>query len=148
MKSKKIGIIIFTMISIINIIFTITGYIIIEHLKKPFNYDKSYSNNIIFTILVLLIQSIAIILLLKEWKRPLNNEVNKVKFKRKLIIIIILIVITFFVPVKKIYSIEEKYDENLLFGIGTTTTEKYQNIYSITIWKNESTVEGVVTNID
>lgn len=145
MKNKKIVIAIFMLISIINMVFLIYGFLCSLIGSHSFNESLFPStNNIILTfaiILILQIINIALLILM------LKKDFNKNKQLTILSLVFIMLIITPVVPVRIINSIEymQPTNDNSILGMGSTIiTTTYKNLYGITLNKNESTSNGMI----
>ena len=141
MKNKKIIKIVVILISIINIIFVVSGYLITLY-ENSTNYYSTTHNITVLAVLILILQiaNIIIVMLLKR--------LDVRRQKRWIILTCIIIIVTFFIPTKLIHSTEDIYSTNdgsrnsvkpLPFVIGVTDTTIYKNLYGITIINSKST---------
>lgn len=148
LKIKKIIVRIFIIISIVNIIFSIMN--ILESIAGHHSFNQSLSpssNMTIFAIPVLVLQIINIILILIVLKKNLKSKIEK----NILLLVFAIIVITLVIPVKRIHSIEYIYPTNSkndrslsLSSFGSTThIIVYENLYGITLNKDEETSVGI-----
>ena len=145
MKKKTISIILL-IISIINIICIIYGFIVGELGHKSFNVSLSpiISNIPFLAGIVLLLQILNIVLIIVG----LNKQ------KKVILWVIAITIITVFIPVKNTHSIKYKYPTsrknteklNVLdpSSMGSTThIYSYENLYGITLKNDKSTSLGM-----
>lgn len=153
LKSKKIFAISLMIISIINIICLICGYIFSLAGNHSFNESLStstYNMTILFSI-ILILQLVSIVCLVILLKKNLTSKQQM----QILISIFAIIIITLLIPVRGTYSIKYTYPTknktNNVNGIvdpssmGTTTyITSYKNLYGLTLKNSENTFSGIV----
>lgn len=145
MKNKKIIKIAVILISIINIIFVVSGYLITLH-ENSINYYSPNYNITLFVVLVIILQIVNVIMVILLRKTENKHQ------KGRIISILIIIVVTFFIPVKRMHGIdytfptEDASNDNILSpsSWGTTThIYNYKNLYGITLIENKRTNLGI-----
>ena len=150
MKNKKIFTISSMIISIINIICLICGYIFSSAGNHSFNASLSPStyNITILFLIVLILQLVNIILLVILQKKNLTNKQQK----QILISVFSIIIITLLIPVKGTNAIKYTHPTSKknniidLSTIGATTDIKsYKNLYGLTLKNSEDTSLGIRT---
>ena len=142
MKNKKIIIIVVILISIINIIYVVSGYLITLYVNST-NYYGTTHNITVLVVLVLVLQIMNIIIISKKF----NDN-----YKKKLPFSIIIILVTFFIPTKVTHNTEYNYPTKNDTSSqrldpadfdSTTYTNIYINLYGITLIENKSTKIGI-----
>lgn len=142
MVKKKVSIILI-IITIINIICLIYGFIVGELGHKSFNVSLSpiISNIPLLAGIVLLLQIVNIVLI----------SVGLKKKKKVIFFIIAILLLTVFIPVKRTHSIKYEYPTSnkntSLFdpsSMGSTThINAYENLYGITLKNDKRTSLGM-----
>lgn len=142
MVKKKVSIILI-IITIINIICLIYGFIVGELGHKSFNVSLSpiISNIPLLAGIVFLLQILNIVLI----------SVGLKKQKKVMLFVIAILILTVFIPVKRTHSIKYEYptsNKNISVlnpsSMGSTThINAYENLYGITLKNDERTSLGM-----
>ncbi len=140
---KKKGSIILIIITIINIICLIFGFVVGELGHKSFNVYLSpiISNIPLLAGIVLILQILNLVLISVGFKKQ----------KKVMFFVIAILIVTFFIPVKKTHRIKYKYPTsnkntsvlNPSNNGSTTHLYAYENLYGVTLKYDESTSLGM-----